>query len=341
MPTRWDDFAGFLHQIQGKRLLHLAHRDADCDALGSAYAMSRVLPGAVGFAGEMKDSAQDLANWLGLKPVVNPDPADFEYTILYDTISQGMVGAPLPAHYALFDHHEPGGHRNSECLSLLSGAAEWAWVKPVESTCSVLVDLFIEQSILVDAKMSLALAAGIMTDTGLLHHANGSALQRLAWMLEPVGLYVEDVLAVIDNPGRKAAVRSEVLQALQGMHEKVIGDWNLLATETKTREHGLAVINFLNQLGSDIRVVGFSLNGQAMVFSECQQAVVECEQINLAGLMADLAEGLPGAEAWGTRSLGRIMAPLPVSEMTRLCEQAITDHLQARSSGSIIGHENT
>ena len=36
------DFPAFLNAMTGLRLLHMGHRDADCDALGSAYAMSRV-----------------------------------------------------------------------------------------------------------------------------------------------------------------------------------------------------------------------------------------------------------------------------------------------------------
>jgi nanoRNase/pAp phosphatase (c-di-AMP/oligoRNAs hydrolase) len=36
MTTRRSDFAAFTCAMRGKRLLYLGHRDADCDALGSA-----------------------------------------------------------------------------------------------------------------------------------------------------------------------------------------------------------------------------------------------------------------------------------------------------------------
>ena len=63
------DFDEFLQAMDGLRLLHLGHKDADCDALASAYAMSCVLPGDVGFAKGLKTSAQDLAEWLEFSPL--------------------------------------------------------------------------------------------------------------------------------------------------------------------------------------------------------------------------------------------------------------------------------
>ncbi|MCK5430294.1 MAG: hypothetical protein KAI94_12525 [Anaerolineales bacterium] len=42
-----DDFHAFIEAMRGKRLLHLGHKDADCDAVGSAYALSCILPGDI------------------------------------------------------------------------------------------------------------------------------------------------------------------------------------------------------------------------------------------------------------------------------------------------------
>ena len=330
MPNRWDDFLAFQQAVEGKRLLHLGHKDADCDALGSAYAMSRVMPGAVGFAGELKTSAQDLANWLGLDAIANPDPADFDYTIVYDTLSPGLLGLPLPSRYALFDHHEPGGHRNSEFHSLLAEGAEWAWVKPFDSTCSLVWELFHAHAITVDERMAIALASGLLTDTGMLLHADAATLGRLAALLELTGMYLEDVQAVVDNPLRKASFRPAVLQALNRLREEPVNGWGILVTETASREHAFVVLNLLNHLGSDVRVVGFPINGRSMVFSECRQALVEQAGLDLCGLMGRLAQPLSGAESWGTRSLGRIVAHMPVGELTEQCVQAVREKLLAQ-----------
>ncbi len=129
--------------LHGRRLLHLGHRDADCDALGSAYAMSCLLPGDVAVAAGLKTSALDLAEWLGIRPLIDPRPAEYDYVIIYDTPSVELLGVDLPAQYSLFDHHVAGGHLYSDFDNQLAAGAEWAWVRPLESTCSVLIELLL------------------------------------------------------------------------------------------------------------------------------------------------------------------------------------------------------
>ena len=173
-----DNFGQFIEAMRGKKLLHLGHKDADSDALGSAYTLSRFLPGDVGFADGLKTPAQDLADHIGLEYIIDPDPTAYDFVIIYDTISLSMLGLPLPTDYALFDHHEPGGHRFAGFHSELAEDATWTFVEPAESTCSLLVDLFQEQSLIIDRKIALPLAAGIVTDTSWLRRADGPARPR-------------------------------------------------------------------------------------------------------------------------------------------------------------------
>ena len=105
-------FPEFMEAMRGEKLVHLGHKDADCDALGSAFVLSCLLPGDIGFARGVKATAHDLAEWLGLTILIDPDPAKYDYVTIYDTYSLSMLGLPLPERYALFDHHEPGGHRS-------------------------------------------------------------------------------------------------------------------------------------------------------------------------------------------------------------------------------------
>ena len=42
---------------------------------------------------------------------------------IYDTHSPSTLGLPLPEHYALFDHHQPGGHGFADFRSELAGGA--------------------------------------------------------------------------------------------------------------------------------------------------------------------------------------------------------------------------
>ena len=79
------DFTPFVNAMRGRTLLHVGHRDADCDAVAAAYAMNSILPGDIGFAQGLKASAQALVDWLRISPVIDPDPLEYEYTLIYDS----------------------------------------------------------------------------------------------------------------------------------------------------------------------------------------------------------------------------------------------------------------
>jgi nanoRNase/pAp phosphatase (c-di-AMP/oligoRNAs hydrolase) len=310
MTTKRSDFAAFLRAMRGQRLLYLGHRDADCDALGSAYALSRVLPGEVGLAEGLKTSARDLAAWLGVSPLLDPDPADYDYTVICDTLSRDLLGVPLPAQYALFDHHVPGGHRYAAFHSDLLESATWAWVLPFDSTCSVVAEQLLAHSIPIERDAAVALAAGMVTDTGWLALANAGTFRRLADVLAPSGLYLEDVLAAIDAPNRRAARRSAVLAALRRVQEMRAGQSTILSARTDSHDHGFAVVAALRRLGADVSVVVFPKGEATMVMAECDPALVERAGLDLGGIAGAVAQQTNAEEQWGTPLFGRVIASM-------------------------------
>ena len=328
MAEKYSDFTAFLTAMRGKRLLHIGHKHADCDALGSAYAMSRLLPGDLGFALNLKVQAQTLAAWLDIDWVENPDPADYEYTIIYDTVRPAMLGVPLPARYAIFDHHESGGHRFSTIHNELAEAAEWGWVKPVEATCSLLIDLFQQYAIPIDQKMGVALATGIVTDTGRLQQAHAPALRRLAVALGAAKLHVEDIWAVIEPQDIRAARRPAVLESLRNIREVTHDNWGFLVSEIDSHDNGFVVSDALLQFGGDLAVVGFPKWGQSMVTTSATAEMVQKAGVDLGGLMRALAPKVDATDAWGSRSNGRIIAPLPVQDLIDRCVEITINALE-------------
>ena len=200
-------------------------------------------------------------------------------------------------------------------------------MRPVESTCSLLVDLFQDHGVAIDQKMAVALAAGIVTDTLWLQYANAAALNRLATVLKIAGLYVEDIVAVVDGPRRRAARRPVVLDALHNMREKECGGWSILTAETNTHDNGFTVVDTLKQLGSDIAIVGFPKRDRAMVMVECNGEVVERAGLDMVGLMGKVARVVEAEDIWGTRALGRIIASTTVSKLVSLCIDVVAESL--------------
>ena len=220
-----------------------------------------------------------------------------------------MLGTPLPARYALFDHHEPGGHRFADFHNELAAGAEWAWLRPVDSTCSLLVDLFMDGRVAITTEMAVALAAGIMTDTLWLQQANAGTLRRLATVLEAADLYVEDIRAVVDSPSRRAKRRPALMAALRATQVHERDGVSILATTADSHDDAFAVLEAFKQLGGDIRIVAFPRDTKAMVMAEIGGPLVEKLGLDLGGLMPAVARQTGAEELWGTRALGRIIAP--------------------------------
>lgn len=322
-------FPAFLAAMQNRRLLHLAHKDADCDALGSAYAMSCILPGDIGAAQSIKISARDLADGLSFTPIIDPNPLNYDYTIIYDTKDTYLLGTPLPSQYALFDHHVAGGHRFSDFKNQLAAAAEWCWVQPLESTCAILTDLLLAHNIPITRPMGIALAAGIVTDTAWLRLANGNALRRLAALFDACSLYYEDVLTIIDSPNRKASRRAATLNALKNTREYTIEQTGIFTAQTDTQDNAFMITGALARLGGDIRIVVFPKDGQSMAMIECDAPIVTNKGLDMAALAAKLAQKLDASETWGTAMWGRIVAPTSLQDLQHHCLTAITQALNS------------
>jgi len=238
-----------------------------------------------------------------------------------------MLGVPVPARYAVFDHHESGGHRFSTIHNELADGAEWGWVKPVESTCSLLIDLFLENGFLIDQKMGVALAAGIVTDTIRLRQAHAAALRRLGTALEAADMHVEDIWAVLEPQDIRAERRPAILESLRNIREIKHLGWSALISEIDSQDNGVVITDALIQFGGDMAVVGVPKWGQAMVITTCTAEMVEKTQIDLGGWMKALATGVGASDAWGSRVGGRIIAPLPVDVLIDRCMQTILESL--------------
>jgi hypothetical protein len=296
--------------------------------------MSCLLPGDIGCAQGIRGAARGLADWLGIEPLIDPDLTAYEYVIFYDTINPDLVGLPMPARYALFDHHNTsGGHRYGSFCNELAEGAEWCWLRPVESTCSLLADLYLAHDVPITGKMAVALAAGIVTDTGWMQSADADAFRRLAQVLEPTGMYLEDVAAIVESRGQRAARRPGVLSALRDVKERSVGPWSILSVEANAEDHIGVLTDVLNRVGGDICATVCSTNGRTKVTVECAGPLVAQTGIDLAGLMAQVAQDLEGAHTWGTRMLGRIVAPVPQKELLDICVAATARALTERNRG--------
>ena len=94
------------------RMLVIVHGNADMDALGSAYALSRAFPECDIFAPNGLDRVSRMvADKMGVDVLEECDPATYEKVVVVDTSSpeQLETDTAIPAGVTVIDHHKPTG----------------------------------------------------------------------------------------------------------------------------------------------------------------------------------------------------------------------------------------
>jgi len=85
-----------IKHLCGHRKIYLCHRNADPDAIGSAFALSWLFGGDIGVFGDLSRSAIQLADSIDIKPLIDPDLNSYELVVLVDTSVSSQVGGAKP-----------------------------------------------------------------------------------------------------------------------------------------------------------------------------------------------------------------------------------------------------
>ncbi len=110
------------------KVLYLCHRNADPDAIGSAFALSRAFGGTVAAVDDLSRTGEAAARIIGAEVLINPSADAYDLAVVVDTSVRQQLGEILPENYALVDHHLDEG--------LLDGA-EFYIQKPSKSTAEI------------------------------------------------------------------------------------------------------------------------------------------------------------------------------------------------------------
>jgi nanoRNase/pAp phosphatase (c-di-AMP/oligoRNAs hydrolase) len=279
------EFFDKLKQYRNRNILYLCHQNADCDAIGSAYALASVFGGTIGVIDTCNRTAAALLKALEAKVEISPDPSGFEFTVIVDTATKDLLGnLPLEKYrYALIDHHE---------FPELIEKAEFYIHRSADATAELIYDLFKHNHLCINKKIALALIAGIVTDTGHFKHASAASLRKVAEMLEQSGLKLGEVIDILANLPMEISGRIAILKAAERVTTTRINDY-LIATSQVSAYRDAAAAALVN-IGADIAFVGSEEAGETKISSRARREVVE-KGLNLALLVKAVAEKFGGS----------------------------------------------
>ena len=265
------------------KILYLCHRNADPDAIGSSFALTRTFGGAIGVVDDMSRIGASLAEAVGAQVLLNPQFEDYDLVVVVDTSVGMQLGGNLPATYSLVDHHLDQG--------LLDDALFYIQ-RPAKSTAEIVWQILKENGKKPDRDAALALLAGIVSDTGRFKRATPETFAVASEILAEGGFSYEEALEALSVP-TSVSQRIAVLKAAS--RAKIIrqGDW-LIASSVVNSFEGSAAMSLVD-LGADVAfVAGRHGKGERIRISARSSRTAARKGLNLAKLLGEVGQAFNG-----------------------------------------------
>jgi nanoRNase/pAp phosphatase (c-di-AMP/oligoRNAs hydrolase) len=298
-----------------KNVLYLCHRNADPDAIGCSFALSRAFGGTIGATDDLSRTGASLADILGAQILINPPMDDYDLVVIVDTSVKTQLGDRLPASYALIDHHLDEG--------LLEGALFFIQ-KPTKSTAEIVWTILKENGRKIEEKIALGLMAGLIADTGRFKRASPGTFLAAAEILKAGRFDYEKAQEALSVPPDlsqriallKAASRAEVTRQ---------GDWLVACTVVNSFEGSAAMA--LVDLGADVAfVAGRHGKDDRIRISARSSRGAARRGINLAKILGDVARAHDG-DGGGHRSAAALEATGDPSAILDACRKRLLECL--------------
>jgi len=222
-------------------VLYICHRNADPDAIGSAYSLQRAFGGTIGVAEDISKSAGSLIEAIRAEVVIDPDVQAYGFVVVVDTSVRLQLGTAKLGKYAVVDHHLDIG---------LIQNAEFYIQRPANSTAEIVWRILSEEGITPSREMALAMIVGIISDTGRFRRGLPEAFRAVSDLLMAGGLNYDEALMVLSSTPSDISQRIAALKAAARSEIEWTGDWIVATTEINSFE-GTSAMSLVD-IGADV-----------------------------------------------------------------------------------------
>ena len=300
-----------------KNVLYLCHRNADPDAIGCSFALSRTFGGTIGATDDLSRTGVSLADIIGARILINPSIDDYDLVVIVDTSVKAQLGDRLPTSYALVDHHLDEG--------LLEGALFFIQ-KPTKSTAEIVWTILKENGRKIDGRIALGLMAGLIADTGRFKRASPGTFLAAAEILDAGRFDYEKAQEALSVPA-DLSQRIALLKAGSRAEVTRQGDWLVVCSEVNSFEGSAAMA--LVDLGADVAfVAGRHGKSERVRVSARSSRKAARMGINLAKLLGEVARAYSG-DGGGHRSAAALEATGDPSAILEACRKRLQGLLES------------
>lgn len=291
------DEAEFYNQLLDyNNILYLCHRNADSDALGSAFALKEAIGGTIGVVEGCDRVASQIAKQLNIEFVTSP-AGDYDFVVVVDTPTPAQLNGFQLKNYAVIDHHTT--------TSLNENAAFYLH-RNKSSTAEIVLDVLKTMGAPIMRRTAFALMSGIITDTGNFRHATSESFKAVAELIELSGIEYSEVVDMLSSIPQDVSMRIAFLKAAQRTSIERVGDWIIVASHVNS--FGGAAASSLISIGADVAFVASKKDDVIKVSARARREAQNAG-VNLAKLMEEISvkfngtggghEGAAGMDVYG------------------------------------------
>ncbi len=248
---------------EGRKVV-LLHGNADPDALGCAYAIHRAFPDVtIAAVGGLDRMAKVVSTKLvfEVKTFVNLD--DYDTIVAVDSSSKDQIGIDVSGrNLVVIDHHARSGDWDGSLF----------YCDDSRRSCAEIVfELLKVAGTRMDREIGLALAAGMLTDSGHFRFANSAMLRSFSELLEASQINMDEVMDLTDlEPD--VSERISQLKGAQRMRFERLGDY--IVAISLGSSHESSVCKALLGVGADVAFVGSQRDEKFRISARARQDLV-------------------------------------------------------------------
>ncbi|VVB97729.1 manganese-dependent inorganic pyrophosphatase [uncultured archaeon] len=266
----------FNQLLDYNNILYLCHRNADPDALGSAFALKEAVGGTIGVIEGCDRVASQIAGQLNIEFVNEPN-GDFDLVVVVDTSTPAQLnGFPLKT-YAVIDHH---------ASTSLNEKAAFYLHRNKSSTAEIVLEVLMKTGAPIMRRTAFALISGIITDTGNFRHATSDSFKAVAELLELSGIEYSEVMDMLSSVPQDVSMRIAFLKAAQRAVIERVDDWIIVTSRVSS--FGGAAASGLISIGADVVFVASKQDDIVKVSARARREAQNVG-VNLAKLMEDIS----------------------------------------------------
>jgi nanoRNase/pAp phosphatase (c-di-AMP/oligoRNAs hydrolase) len=262
-------------------ILYLCHRNADPDALASAFALKEAIGGTIGVIEGCDRVASQIAKHLNIEYIVNPTN-DYDLVVVVDTSTLTQLNGFLLKTYAVIDHH---------ATSSLNANAKFYLHRNKGSTVEIVLELLNSIGAPIMRRAAFALIAGIITDTGNFKHASADSFKAVAHLIELSGIEYSEVIDALSTLPQDISMRIAFLKAAQRATIERVSEWIIVTSQVSS--FGGAAASNLITIGADVALVGSKDGGIVKVSARARRCAINAG-VNLARMMEEISVKFSG-----------------------------------------------